>query len=62
MAPQTAITFRIDDEQLERLRALKERDGIPLNEQVRRAIDMWLQAKGAEIKTAHRRAGTRRKA
>jgi len=43
--PKTASTFRIDDKLLEGLRAVKERDGIPQSEQIRRAIAMWLESK-----------------
>ncbi len=60
MAPKTASTFRIEDKLLAALHAVKERDGIPISEQVRRALEMWLELKG--VKTAPRRAVTRRKA
>lgn len=60
MSPKTATTYRIDDEILEALRALKERDGIPVSEQVRRALLMWLDSKGQ--KAAPRRVSPRRKA
>jgi hypothetical protein len=44
------------------LKQIKERDGIPESEQIRRAIDAWLVQKGITEKTADRRASTRRKA
>ena len=63
MAPLRKIaTFRLDDELLEGLKAVQERDGIPPSEQARRAIQMWLEAKGVMKKAAPRRAVTRRKA
>ena len=43
--------FWISPDQKAALRAIKDRDGIPVSEQIRRAIDQWL----AE------RAGTRRR-
>jgi antitoxin component of RelBE/YafQ-DinJ toxin-antitoxin module len=55
---QTA--FRIDEDILQALQAIKERDGIPISEQVRRALKAWAESKG-ELKAAPRRA-TRRKA
>lgn len=61
MSPKTSTTYRIDDEILDALREVKERDGIPVSEQVRRALLMWLESKGAK-KAANRRASTRRKA
>jgi hypothetical protein len=33
------------------LEAVKQRDGIPLSEQIRRAIRAWLEMKGIEIET-----------
>ncbi len=41
---------------------IKERDGIPLSEQVRRALMTWVEERGVKLKAAPRRAGTRRKA
>jgi predicted DNA-binding protein len=55
---QTA--FRIDPEIIERLRAIKERDGIPVSEQVRRALTVWIEAKG-DLKTGRLRAATRKR-
>ncbi|HWW84440.1 MAG TPA: ribbon-helix-helix protein, CopG family [Vicinamibacterales bacterium] len=62
MSPKKTTTMRIDDELLRGLQALKERDGVPISEQVRRAILAWLKAEGINVKTAPRRAQTRRKA
>jgi hypothetical protein len=45
---QTA--FRLDPEILDGLREVKERDGIPTSEQVRRALSAWLESKG--VRTA----------
>lgn len=59
MAPRRAATFRLDDALLDALHAVKARDGIPVNEQVRRAVLMWLESKG--VKPAPRRAPTRRR-
>lgn len=57
---QTA--FRIDEDILAGLQSVKERDGIPLSEQVRRALRAWLESKGINEKAVSRRASTRRKA
>ncbi len=57
---QTAL--RIEPELLEALHGVKERDGIPVSEQVRRAVRAWLAERGVSVKAAPRRAGTRRKA
>jgi Arc/MetJ-type ribon-helix-helix transcriptional regulator len=64
MSPTThTTTVRIDDALLDGLQQLKERDGVPISEQVRRAIQAWLEQKGIKPrKTANRRAVTRRKA
>jgi predicted DNA-binding protein len=49
MSPDAPSTFRLPPELLEALQAIKERDGIPLSEQVRRAIAMWLESKGMRV-------------
>jgi predicted DNA-binding protein len=55
---QTA--FRIDPEIMDALQALKERDGIPISEQVRRALRAWVDQKGL-IKPERKRAVTRKR-
>jgi hypothetical protein len=63
LAPVRKVTtFRIDDELLVAMDELKERDGIAYSEQIRRALRMFLESKGAKVKAAPRRAATRRKA
>jgi predicted DNA-binding protein len=54
--------MRIDDELLDALQSLKDRDGIPVSEQVRRAIEAYLKEKGIRVKAAPRRVSPRRKA
>jgi hypothetical protein len=51
-------TFRIDEDLLEAMRRLQERDGIPLSEQIRRALRPWLESKGV-IKMERKRASVR---
>jgi hypothetical protein len=53
--------MRIDDELLEGLLALKERDGVPVSEQVRRAIEAWLKEKGIRVKSERQRGATRKR-
>ncbi len=53
--------FWISPDQKAALRAIKDRDGIPVSEQIRRAIDQWLAEKAPE-KAVRRRGGTRRRA
>ena len=53
--------FWISPDQKAALRAIKDRDGIPVSEQIRRAIDQWLKEKATD-KAAPRRRGTRRRA
>jgi predicted DNA-binding protein len=55
---QTA--FRIEPEILEGLQAIKDRDGVPISEQVRRALAAWLEERGV-TKTARPRAATRKR-
>ncbi len=51
--------FWISPDQKAALRAIKDRDGIPVSEQIRRAIDQWLAERSTE-KAAPRRGGGRR--
>ncbi len=43
---------------MDALEAVRDRDGIPVSEQVRRGIELWLKSKGivAKAKTTGRRA------
>ena len=54
-----ATAFRIDDELLEGLRQVYEKDGVLPSEQVRRAIRKWLEDRGVQIRSARKRASTR---
>jgi antitoxin component of RelBE/YafQ-DinJ toxin-antitoxin module len=44
--PRQFIGFRIDEELIAGMKAVAKRDGVPVSEQVRRAIRMWLEQKG----------------
>jgi len=56
---QTA--FRLDPEILDGLLLVKERDGVPLSEQVRRALRAWLKEKGVNIEAGDRKQASRRR-
>jgi hypothetical protein len=43
---RTRYNFWINEHQRDGLRAVKERDGITESEQIRRAIDEWLESRG----------------
>ena len=55
---QTA--FRIEPDVLEALQEIKRRDGLPVSEQVRRALLKWVVSKGI-LKTERKRAVTRKR-
>jgi hypothetical protein len=59
MTPRRKYSFWIDDEQAEGLKAIKDRDGVLESEQIRRAINDWLQKKGV-MKAERKRAVTRK--
>ncbi len=59
MAPKEQTAFRIDPETMEALRAIRERDGVGLSEQVRRALKAWIASKG--VKKAGRKRVEARK-
>jgi hypothetical protein len=42
-------TFRIEPDLLAALQAVKERDGIPISEQIRRALHGWLETVGMSL-------------
>ena len=54
-------TIRIDDALLEGLQIMKDRDGVPISEQVRRAIQAWLESRGVSLKPERKRAATRKR-
>lgn len=55
-----AATFRLDQDILDGLQRVKERDGIPVTEQVRRALRKWLEEK-EPLKAERKRAVTRKR-
>jgi hypothetical protein len=54
-------TFRLETEIMDALAVIRDRDGIAVSEQVRRALKNWIDAKGVKVKPPSRRALTRRK-
>jgi Arc/MetJ-type ribon-helix-helix transcriptional regulator len=44
------ITVRLDEQLTRDMEALRERDGIPASEQIRRALHMLLESKGIRRK------------
>ena len=56
MVPTRQTNFRLEENLLEALQAIRERDGIPVAEQVRRAIRLWLDSKGINVKKAATRS------
>ena len=60
MTPRTRYGFWIDEAQRAGLRFVKERDGVLESEQIRRAIDAWLKAKGV-VKTERKRPASRKR-
>jgi hypothetical protein len=60
MSPTEQTAFRLDTELMDGLRAVKERDGIPISEQVRRAVKAWLESRGV-MKADRKRALTRKR-
>ncbi len=61
MSPKELTAFRIDPEQMEGLRAIKDREDIPISAQVRRALEMWLASKGIKTKADRKRVGARKR-
>ena len=53
-------TFRLETEIMEALNAIRERDGVAVSEQVRRALRQWIEAKGVKIRPRGRRVAKRK--
>jgi hypothetical protein len=43
-------TFRLETEIMAALAEIRDRDGVPVSEQVRRALLQWIEAKGVKVK------------
>jgi hypothetical protein len=54
------IALRVSDDMLADMRAIQERDGIPLSEQARRGIREWLALKGV-TKSERKRVAARKR-
>ena len=63
MSPKELTAFRVDEDVMEGLRAVKERDLIPLSVQVDQALRAWLKSRGIQVgvKTERKRAVTRKR-
>ncbi len=61
MAPRDKIiTFRPDNDTFDAMASLREREGVPFSEQIRRALRAWLESKGV-MKADRKRARTRKR-
>jgi hypothetical protein len=61
--PRRRYTFYIEPDQADALKMINERDGILPSEQIRRALDDWIEKKGVKRGTTadRRRASTRKR-
>jgi hypothetical protein len=60
---ERVITFRPDNDIFEAMTSLRDRDGVPFSEQIRRALRTWLESKGVvqmprKSKAVRKRSGT----
>ena len=60
-AVRRVATFRLDEDLREGLEAVWQREGIQPSEQVRRAIRLWLKAKGIKTQLPAKRMRPARK-
>ena len=58
--PKLYYGFMIDPELAGALKQLKDRDGVPEGEQIRRALRQWFRGKGIDVKPAMRTSTSRR--
>ena len=54
-------TFRLETEIMDALAAIRDRDGIAVSEQVRRALKQWIDSKNVKGKSERKRAATRKR-
>jgi hypothetical protein len=57
-ANKQAMNIRIDPHLVDALEAIRDAEGIPVSEQIRRGIRLWLEAKGATPTATKRKAST----
>jgi hypothetical protein len=54
-------TFRLETEIMAALAEIRDRDGIAVSEQVRRALKQWIEQKGVKVKSERKRAVPRKR-
>jgi hypothetical protein len=59
MSPKTRFQVMLEPDQLAAMRRIEEETGAPIGEQIRRAVNEWLKARGD--KTERKRASTRKR-
>lgn len=59
--PKKYYTFMIDVDLADALKVLKDRDGVPESEQIRRALRLWLESKGVTKKAERPRVAPRKR-
>jgi hypothetical protein len=62
VSPKELTAFRMAPEVMAAMRTVKEKEGIPIAVQIDFAVREWLTKRGVTIKSAHKRAGTRKRA
>lgn len=50
MTPLRQTNFLLEDDIADALKRIKERDGIPIAEQIRRALAAWVESKGETVR------------
>jgi hypothetical protein len=59
--PLKSTTFRLETEIMAALAEIRDRDGVAVSEQVRRALKQWIDSKGVAVKAERKRAATRKR-
>jgi hypothetical protein len=55
------LTFRPDEALLEAMELLRDRDGVPFSQQIRRALRDWFEKKGVNVKAERKRVAARKR-
>lgn len=56
-----STTFRLEETILDALDEIRERDGVSVSEQVRRALKQWIEQKGVTLKAERKRPASRKR-
>lgn len=61
MSPKELTAFRMAPELMKAMRAVRDKEGIPVAVQIDKAVRAWFEKRGVTIETERKRAVTRKR-